>query len=149
MKLHELFVYLCVRDAKAAIAFYAEAFDAKEKMRLAEAGGRIGHAEVEIDGHVVMLSEPFPEMGVVAPEPGRPTVSCVHLHVDDCDETIARAVRAGATLVRPPQDAFYGERSGRIRDPFGHEWLIGHHIEDVTPDEMQRRYEAMTKAPPE
>ena len=145
MNVHELFVYLCVRDAKAAIVFYGKAFDAKEKFRLAEAGGRIGHAEIELGGHIVMLSEPFPEMGVVAPEPGRPTVSCVHLHVDDADAVIRRAVAAGATLVRPPQDAFYGERSGRVRDPFGHEWLIGHHIEDVTPDEMQRRYEKLTK----
>ena len=65
--------------------------------------------------------------------------------VDDCDAVIRRAQKAGATIVRPPSDAFYGERSGRIRDPFGHEWLIGHHIEDVTPEEMQKRYEAMTK----
>jgi PhnB protein len=147
MNVHELFVYLCVRDAKAAIAFYAEAFEATEKLRLTESGGRIGHAEVAIGGHVVMLSEPFPEMGVVAPEPGRPSSFCIHLHVDDADAVIARAAKAGATVVRPPQDAFYGERSGRIRDPFGHEWLVGHPIEDVAPEEMQRRYEALTKEP--
>ena len=143
MNVHELFAYLCVKDANAAIAFYREAFEATEKMRLAEAGGRIGHAEIDIGGHIVMLSEPYPEMGVVAPEPGRPSVSCIHLHVDDADAVIARAVEAGGTLVRPPSDAFYGERSGTVRDPFGHEWMLGHNIEEVSPEEMQRRYTKM------
>ena len=147
MKTHELFVYLCVRDAKAAIDFHAKAFGAKEKLRLTETGGRIGHAEVDFGGHVVMLSEPYPEFGVVAPTAGQATVYCIHLHVDDADAAIRNAVNAGATLIRPAQDAFYGERSGRIRDPFGHEWLLGHHIEDVAPEEMQRRYEAMTRSP--
>jgi uncharacterized glyoxalase superfamily protein PhnB len=148
MTVHELFVYLCVRDAKAAIAFYEKAFGAKEKLRLTEAGGRIGHAEVEVDGRTIMMCEPFPELGIDAPEPGRKPSSLVHLHVDDADAAIRRAVSAGATVVREAQDAFYGERSGRIRDPFGHEWLIGHHTEDVPPEEMQRRYEALTRPQP-
>ena len=143
MIVHEMFPYLCVRGAAEAIEFYARAFGAVEKLRLTEPSGRIGHAEVAIGGHVVMLSEEFPEYGIRAPGPGEKVPMIIHLHVDDADAAIARALAAGATLVRPAADEFYGERGGRIRDPFGHEWLIGHHIEDVSPAEMQRRYTAL------
>jgi uncharacterized glyoxalase superfamily protein PhnB len=142
-RVHELFPYLCVRDATAAIAFYARAFGAKEKFRLTEPSGRVGHAEIELGPHVVMLAEEFPEYGFRAPQPGDNTPVVIHLHVDDADAMIRAAVAAGATVVRAIADAFYGERSGRVRDPFGHEWLIGHSIEDVSPQEMQRRYTAM------
>ena len=145
MSTHEIFPYLCVRNASEAIAFYVEAFDAKEKLRLVEPSGRIGHAEIELGPHVVMLSDEFPEYGVRAPGPGPGAPFCIHLHVDDADEVMRRAVAAGATIVRPAADAFYGERNGRLRDPFGHEWLIGHHIEDVSPEEMQRRYDALLR----
>ncbi len=146
MSIHELFAYLRVRNASAAIDFYVRAFDAKEKFRLTEPGGRIGHAELLLGPQTLMLSEEFPEMDLVGPESvGRTTVT-LHLHVDDCDALIARAVEAGATLVRPPSDQFYGERGGTVRDPFGHEWMIGHEIEKVSPDEMQRRYDALMNA---
>lgn len=142
MAVHELFAYLCVRDTARAIEFYSRAFGAREKMRLTEPGGRIGHAELDFGCTTLMLADEFPELGIVAPAPGAGTPFTVHLHVDNADEVIGRAVEAGATLEMAPRDQFYGERSGVIRDPFGHRWTIGHHIEDVTPDEMQRRYQA-------
>jgi PhnB protein len=92
-----------------------------------------------------MLSDEFPEFGIRGPASIGGTSFTLHLHVDDADAAIARAVAAGATLVRPATDQFYGERSGTVRDPFGHEWAIGHEIEQVTPAEMQRRYDQMTK----
>ena len=144
MAVHEVFAYLRVRDGKKAIAFYEEVFGAKEKFRLVEPGGRLGHAELALGGTTLMVSEEFPEMGIVGPPEGHPTTSSIHLHVDDADALVARAVAKGATLVRPLRDQFYGERSGAIRDPFGHEWLVGHEIEKgVTPEEMQRRYDAL------
>jgi uncharacterized glyoxalase superfamily protein PhnB len=90
-----------------------------------------------------MLSEEYPEFGLVGPQTIGGTSMSIHLHVDDCDAAIQRAVTEGAEMVRAPADAFYGERSGTVRDPFGHEWLIGHSIEDVTPEEMQRRYDVL------
>ncbi|QCO68023.1 VOC family protein [Luteimonas yindakuii] len=143
MPIHELFAYLCVADTDAAIGFYARAFGATEKFRLTEPGGRIGHAEIDLDGHTVMLCDAFPEYGIRAPQPGVGTAVTLHLHVDHADAAIARAVAAGATLERPASDAFYGERSGSVVDPFGHRWLIGHSIAEVDPAEMQRRYDAL------
>ena len=140
MKIHELFPYLCVRDAGRAIDFYTRAFDAREKFRLTEPSGRIGHAEIEFGGVTLMLSDEFPEYGIHGPQPGAPTPFSIHLHVENADEMIERAVAAGATLERPAQDEFYGERGGVVRCPFGHRWMIGHHIEDVSPEEMQLRY---------
>jgi uncharacterized glyoxalase superfamily protein PhnB len=143
MTVHEVFPYFCVRDASAAIAFYGRAFGAVETMRLSEPSGRIGHAEIRIGKQVVMLCDEFPEYGIRAPRADEKVPMILHLHVDDADRVIREAVAAGAAVVRPATDEFYGERSGRVRDPFGHEWLIGHAIEDVTPAEMQRRYTAM------
>ena len=118
-------------------------FGVTEKFRLVEPSGRIGHCELAFGGAIVMLSEEFPEYGLLGPQAIGGTSVTIHLHVDNCDATLERAVAAGGTLVRPPSDAFYGERGGTLRDPFGHEWLIGHSIECVTPEEMQRRYTAM------
>ncbi|MGH8232993.1 MAG: VOC family protein [Rhodanobacteraceae bacterium] len=140
MSVHELFAYLCVSNADRAIAFYRDAFGAKEKFRLTEPGGRVGHAELDFDGITLMLSEEFPEYGLRAPETGDSRSFSLHLHVDDADAVVSQAVAAGATLEREPADAFYGERSGVVIDPFGYRWNIGHSIEDVTPEEMQRRY---------
>lgn len=142
MSIHELFAYLRVQDAPRAIEFYKQAFGATEKFRLVEPGGRIGHCELAFGGTTLMLSEEFPELGFRGPLAIGGTSVGLHLHVDDCDAVIARAVAAGATVIREPADHFYGERSGSVRDPFGHEWNIGHHIEDVSPEEMQRRYDA-------
>jgi PhnB protein len=145
MAIHEVFAYLRLKDAAKAIEYYQRAFGATEKYRLCEPGGRIGHAELDFGGTTVMLSDEFPEFDIHGPQTaGRTTVS-IHLHVDDADEVLRRAVEAGGTIVRPAADQFYGEHSGTIRDPFGHEWNVGHEIEKVAPDEMQRRYDAIAK----
>lgn len=145
MMIHELFAYLHVHDAAEAIAFYKQAFGAEEKFRLSEPGGRIGHAELLFNGTTLMLSDEFPEFGIRGPRASQGTSVTIHLHVDDADAVIRRAVAAGATIEQPAEDHFYGERSGTVRDPFGHRWNIGHHIEDVAADEMQRRYSALFK----
>jgi PhnB protein len=145
MSIHEVFAYLRLKDAPRAIEFYARAFGATEKFRLTEPGGRIGHAELALGSTTLMLSEEYPEFGIYGPDSIGGTSFTIHLHVDDADALIERAVAAGATVVRPPTDQFYGERSGTIRDPFGHEWNIGHEIEQVGPAEMQRRYDEMMR----
>ena len=145
MSVHEMFPYLCVRGAAKAIDFYVQAFGAREKFRLTEPSGRVGHAELAFGGATLMLADEFPEYGIVGPETIGGSSVTIHLHVDDADAVIASAVAAGAQVQMAPQDQFYGERSGRIRDPFGHSWNIGHSIETVTPDEMQRRYTELLK----
>ena len=145
MTIQELFPYLRVQNAGKAIEFYKQAFGATEKFRLTEPSGRIGHAELLFGSAIVMVSEEYPELGIFGPRPGTEPSSLIHLHVDDCDALIRRAIELGARLTREPKDQFYGERSGTIRDPFGHDWLIGHHLEDMSPEEMQRRYDEVMK----
>lgn len=144
MATRELFAYLCVRDAQAAIGFYRDVFGASETLRLVDAGGRIGHAEVTFAGTTLMLCEPYPEFGILPPDPTSPSSVTLHVHVDDADAVIAGALAAGAELVMPARDQFYGERSGVVRDPQGHRWNIGHSIEEVDAQEMQRRFAALT-----
>ena len=139
-QVHELFAYLCVHNANEAIAFYEKAFGAREKFRLTEPSGRVGHAELDFGGTTVMLADEFPECNFKGALAIGDTPVTIHLHVDNADEVIARAVEAGAKVEIEIKDHFYGERSGSIRDPFGHRWNIGHSIEEVTPEEMQRRY---------
>lgn len=141
--IHDVFAYLRVRDTAAANRFYAAAFGATERFRLVEPSGRIGHAELTLGPAVLMLSDAFPEWGLVAPPGDSDIGASVHLHVDDCDAVTSAAVAAGATLLMPPADQFYGERSARLSDPFGHTWLIGHSVETLSPEEMQRRYTAL------
>ena len=140
---HELFAYLCVRDAAGAIDFYARAFGAVESFRLVEPSGHVGHCEVRLGPATLMLAEEFPEYGFTAPPPEGLAGVKLHLHVTDADAIARQAVAAGATLLSEPTDQFYGERSCKLRDPFGHTWLIGHSIESVSTEEMQRRYTAM------
>jgi len=140
---HEVYPYLRVRDAGRALDFYKQAFGAEELFRLTEPSGRIGHAEIKIGGTTLMLADEFPEMNIVGPQTLGGTSFSIHLHVDSADAWIERAVAAGATVLRPAADAFYGERSGSVRDPFGHEWLLGHQVEEVSTEEMQRRYTAL------
>lgn len=144
-EIHEIYPYLRVHSAADAIDFYARAFGAKEEFRLTEPNGRIGHAEIKIGPATVMLADEFPEKGIVGPHSIGGTTFSLHLHVDDVDRLFARAIAAGATPLRPLQDQFYGERSGTILDPFGHEWHLGAHTETVTPEEMQRRYTELFK----
>lgn len=141
--IHELFPYLHVHDASAAVEFYGKVFSVKELFRLTEPSGRVGHVELDFNGTILMLSEEYPECSILSARTIGATPVTLHLHVDDADALVAAAVAAGATLEREPQDEFYGERSGVFRDPFGHRWNVGHSIEKVTPEEMQRRYDAM------
>ncbi len=140
MRIHELFAYLRVKDAVNAIQFYEKAFGAKEKFRLSEPNGRIGHAELDFDGFTVLLSDEFPEYDVKGPQTIGATSVQIHLHVDNADEVVTGAIACGAEIVRKPQDMFWGERLAVVRDPFGHEWIIGHSLEQLTPEEMQGRY---------
>lgn len=144
--IHDVFAYLRVQGAAQAIAFYGQAFGAVERFRLVEPDGRIGHAELQLGPAVLMLSEQYPEYGLLAPQGDSVLGASIHLHVDDCDACAARAVAAGATMEMVPTDQFYGERSCRVRDPFGHQWLLGHEIEKLAPEEMQRRYTALMQA---
>lgn len=141
--IEEMFPYLCVSNAGEAIDFYQRAFGVTEKFRLSEPDGRIGHAELDFGGMTLMLADEYPECDIHSPATIGGTAVSIHLHVDDADALVSRAVDAGATLDRPCRDHFYGERAGVVIDPYGHRWLIGHSIEDVTPEEMQRRYTAM------
>jgi len=141
--IHEVYPYLRVHSAGEAIDFYSRAFGAKELFRLTEPSGRIGHAEIKIGPATVMLSDEYPERGISSPRTLGGTTFSMHLHVENVDVAFEQAVQAGATVVRPLVDQFYGERSGTVRDPFGHEWLLGSHLEDVSTEEMQRRYTAL------
>ena len=148
-QIHEVFPYLRVRDANAAIEFYRKAFGAVEEFRLTEPGGRVGHAELKFGSFTVMLSDEYPEYGIQGPEAFGGTGSSVHLHVEDVDAMTEQAVSAGAKLIMEPKDQFYGERAAKVLDPFGHEWLLGSHIEDVSREEMQRRFNEMMGQPSE
>ncbi len=134
--------YLRVDNAAAAIDFYAAAFDAKEKYRLAM-GDRVGHAELDFGSTRVMLSDEFPEMKILGPKKLGGVASFLCLHVADADAVFERAVAAGATVKRPLTDEFYGYRSGQLEDPFGHVWMIQTLIEEVSPKKMQKRLDAM------
>jgi PhnB protein len=137
--------YLTVRDASLAIEFYRAAFGATELFRLANpTDGKIAHAELMIGGSLVMLSEENPEWGSQSPQTlgGSPVTFC--LMVDNTDAAVERAVAAGATLRMPPADQFYGFRSGTICDPCGHQWMLQHEIEKLAPEELQKRWDAMS-----
>jgi PhnB protein len=135
--------YLHVKGAARAIEFYQQAFGATEVLRLAEPDGRIGHAEIQIEGARIMLADEFPEHGILGPQSLGGTSVGLHLTVPDVDALAERAVAAGATLAKPVQDEFYGERGGKLVDPFGHVWQVMTHQEDVPAEEMQRRYDAL------
>jgi len=135
--------YLIVRGAAAAIDFYRTAFGAAERLRMDAPGGTIGHAELTIGGSLVMLADEMPETGWSSPSAIGGTPVSLHLYVEDVDAVVERALAAGATLARPAADQFYGDRLGTVVDPFGHVWSIATHIEDVAPEEMRRRAEAL------
>ena len=131
--------YLVVDDALAAIAFYERAFGAVERMRFQTGDGRIGHAEVQIGDSIVKLASEYKEINALSPSTlGSTTVSFV-VYVENSDEVFERAVAAGAESVFPVSDQFYGDRSGRVRDPFGHEWVLATRVRDVTAGEIAKR----------
>jgi PhnB protein len=131
--------YLIVKGAAEAIDFYKRAFGATELLRMADPQGRIAHAEVRIGDSVIMLADEHPAMGHRGPRSlGGSSVSIL-LYLADVDAVFERAVRAGAKAQRPVADQFYGDRAGTLEDPFGHVWTVATHIEDVSPEELQRR----------
>jgi PhnB protein len=132
---------LVVQGGAKALEFYAEVFGATERMRFPGPGGTIAHAEIQIGDSVVIVEDEVPEQGSKAPPPGgvAGSPSSLFIYVEDVDAVVARAVELGATLKRPPQDQFYGDRDGYVVDPFGHGWTVATHVEDVAPEEMARR----------
>lgn len=137
--------YLAVKQAADAIEFYRRAFGAKERMRLTTPDGKVGHAELEIGDSVIMVADESPEMDFRSPDPSHGPGVLLHLYVKDVDASVRRATDAGAKLLRAVEDQFYGDRSGSVRDPFGHAWHIATHKEDVPPEEIDRRAQAASK----
>jgi len=139
--------YLCVDGAAEALEFYKSVLDATERFRLTEPGkSRIGHAEFHIGDTVLFLSDEFPDFGATSPDTLGGTPVSLHVSVTDCDAVMARALAAGALELRKPADQSFGERVGQFLDPWGHRWFVAQTIEQVTPDEMQRRWERETGA---
>jgi PhnB protein len=149
---HTATATLTVHDGARALEFYAKALGATERMRQLGPGGKIMHAEFQIGDSVIFLSDEFPDMGNRSPKTLGGTVGGIWLYVPDTDATYKKAVAAGATSIMEPMDMFWGDRTSRIRDPFGHEWSISTHTEDVPPAEMEKRgkefYAKMGRAPP-
>ena len=135
--------YLCVNGAEAAIGFYARVFGARERMRMPAPGGMIGHCEMQIGDSVIMLSDEFPEMGAQSPQTVGGTPVTVSVYCTDVDDVFNKAVEAGATVIRPVEDQFYGDRAGQFQDPFGHRRSVATHVEDVPAEEMERRVAEM------
>jgi PhnB protein len=142
---HAVTPYLIVDDCAGAIAFYAKVFGATERMRHAMPDGRIGHAELAIGDSMIMLADAFPEQNACAPGAFGGSPVGLHLFVEDVDAVVARAISAGAAVIRPVADQFYSDRSGSVTDPFGHVWHVTTHIEDVSPDKIARRTTALSK----
>jgi PhnB protein len=138
--------YLSVQGAASAIAFYKKAFGAKEVMRMPGPGGTIGHAEIQIGDSRIMLADEFPEMNFRSPRTVGGTPVNIHLYAQDVDKVAKKAVAAGAKLLRPVADQFYGDRSGSLEDPFGHVWHVATHVEDIPMKELKKRAAALAAA---
>ncbi len=139
---HSVTAYLTVDDAAAAIDFYKSAFGAEEVMRM-PMGDKIGHADILVGDSHIMLADEFPDMDKLGPKARGGATSSLMIYVENADAAFDQAVAAGATAIRPVEDQFYGDRSGWVKDPFGHEWTLSTHIEDVSPEEMNRRMTEM------
>jgi len=142
---HTVTPYLIVRGAGKAIDFYKRAFGATETMRMEQPDGRIGHAEIKIGDSPIMLADEFPEMGFKSPQSYGGSSVGILLYVEDADAVYAQALAAGGEELKPLADQFYGDRSGTITDPFGHTWTVATHQEEVSPEELRSRFEAMTQ----
>ncbi len=136
---HTATPYLIIKGAAAALEFYKNAFGATELLRMPKPDGRIGHAEIKIGDSIIMLADEFPEIGARSPESYGGSPVTIMLYVEDVDAVFNRAVAAGAKVERPVANQFYGDRTGGIIDPFGHKWYLATHVEDLSPEEMQRR----------
>jgi PhnB protein len=139
---HTVTPYLSIHDAAKAIEFYKRAFDATELHRMAGSHGKITHAEIKIGDSVIMLADEMPGSECRSPQALGGTSTSIFLYVKDVDAVYNKAIAAGAKSTMPPADMFWGDRFGKIADPFGHSWSLATHKEDVAPDEMQRRAEA-------
>jgi uncharacterized glyoxalase superfamily protein PhnB len=139
-----LIPFLTVHDVPAALEFYARAFGARENYRLVEPGNLVGHGDMTLAGGSIMLGREWPEGNSLGPRTRGGPTSGISMYVEDVDAFTERAVAAGAVLERPLRDEFYGDRVSTLLDPFGHRWWIHSRIEDITPEEMQRRLDAMT-----
>jgi PhnB protein len=142
---HTVTPYLILDGAGDAIAFYKKALGAEEVMRIGGPGGKIGHAEIKIGDSCVMLADEHPEIGALSPKTVGGSPVSIHLYVEDVDRAVERAVAAGAKLVRPVADQFYGDRTGGIEDPFGYRWFIATRKEDLTVEEIRRRAAAQDR----
>lgn len=136
---HSVTPYLSIKGAAKAIDYYKQVFGATELFRMAAPDGKIGHAEIKIGNSPIMLADEFPEMEFVSPQTLGGSPIGLMIYVDDVDTMFNQAISAGATEVKPLQDQFYGDRSGTIKDPFGHVWTVATHVEDVAPEELQKR----------
>jgi PhnB protein len=143
---HRVTPYLVVDGAAKAIDFYKKVFGATELMRMPAPGDKIGHAEIKIGDSVVMLADAVTEMGHKSPKTLGGSPISLLVYVENVDATVSGAVAAGATVIRPVENQFYGDRMGTVTDPFGHQWYVATHVEDVSPEEMKRRMEAMATA---
>lgn len=139
---HTVSPYLAIRDAAKAIEFYKQAFGAQERYRMPGPDGKLMHAELQIGDSTVMLSDEFPEMGAVSPQSLNGTTVGIFLCVEDVDAVFKKAVGSGAKVLMPVADMFWGDRFGKVADPFGHQWQIATHKEDLTPEEMAKSPEA-------
>jgi PhnB protein len=136
---HSVTPYLAVRNASAALEFYRNAFGATELMRMPDDKGRVAHAEIKIGDSPIMLADEHPELDFLGPESRGGSTMALLIYTEDVDALFRRALEAGATEVRPLKDEFYGDRTGTVRDPFGHVWHLSTHKEDVPPEEMEKR----------
>ncbi len=136
---HAITPYLHIRGASAAIDFYKQAFGATEIMRMTGGDGRIGHAELQIGDSRIMLADEHPEIGVFSPPHFGGSPITLMFYCENVDKTVEQAVTAGAKITRPVADQFYGDRNGGITDPFGYQWFVSTHVEDVSNEEMERR----------
>jgi PhnB protein len=135
--------YLAIKNAASALDFYRRAFGATESYTLMMPDGRIGHAEIRLGDSIIMVSDEFPEYGGKSPHTLGGSPVTLHLYVDDVDAVFQQALAAGAKERKPVMDQFYGDRSGQLEDPFGHLWWVGTHREDLAPEELQKRVQAM------
>ena len=138
--------YLTVKGASRAMDFYAKVFGAKERYHLPGPDGRVAHAELQIGSSVLMLADECPERGVLAPAANGARPVSVFAYVEDVDAVFTKATAAGAKAIAPPADMFWGDRFGKLLDPFGHEWSLATHVEDVSPEEMSKRMAALAPA---
>ena len=137
--------YLIVDGADAAIQFYTRVLGGSERMRMGGPDGRIGHAEVTIGDGLIMLADEFPEMGQRSPKSVGGSPVTISVYVEDVDAVFEAALAAGATELRAVENQFYGDRNGQFEDPFGHRWSVATHVEDVPPEEMEKRVAAMAE----